>query len=124
VTTSAWETHGALSRGAFAVVVLVSLAVLFAPASDVPTSPPGVDKLVHAALFAALALSGRWAGIGARGLAGLLVVYAVVSELVQGMTPLARSASGGDVLADLVGTAIGLLAWAVLQRRRRAGPAT
>ena len=58
--------HGALARGAFAVVVLVSLAVLFAPASDVPSAPPGVDKLVHASLFAALALTGRWAGSAAR----------------------------------------------------------
>ena len=30
-----------------------------------PTAPPGVDKVVHALLFAALALTGRWAGIGA-----------------------------------------------------------
>jgi hypothetical protein len=37
------QVHGALARGAFAVAVLVSLAVLFAPASDVPPSPPGVD---------------------------------------------------------------------------------
>ena len=31
--------------------------------------PPGVDKLVHGALFLALALTGRWAGIGRRVLA-------------------------------------------------------
>ncbi len=61
---SSLEVHGPLSRGAFAVAVLVSLAVLFAPADDVPFAPPGVDKLVHAGLFLALALTGRWAGIG------------------------------------------------------------
>ena len=49
--TAPWQEHGALSRGVFAVAVLVALAVLFAPPSDVPTSPPGVDKVVHATLF-------------------------------------------------------------------------
>jgi len=116
------QVHGALSRGVFAVVVLVSLAVLFAPASDVPSAPPGVDKLVHGALFAALAASGRWAGCGAGPLGGLLVGYAVVSELIQGLTPLARSASVADGLADVVGIGLGLAAWAVLSRRTSHAP--
>jgi hypothetical protein len=118
----ALQVHGALSRGAFAVVVLVSLAVLFAPAADVPSAPPGVDKLVHAALFAALALSGRWAGCGAAALGGLLVGYAVVSELIQGFTPVARTASVADGVADALGIAIGLAAWSVLGRRTSPAP--
>ena len=87
--------HGALSRGVFAVVVLVSLAVLFAPADDVPTAPPGVDKLVHLLLFAALAITACWAGIRRGVVAGLLVPYAAISEVVQGMAPLGRSPSVG-----------------------------
>ena len=67
---SALEIHGALARGAFAVAVLVSLAVLFAPAGEVPDAPPGVDKVVHLVLFLALAVTGRWAGIRARVLGG------------------------------------------------------
>ena len=67
--------HGALSRGAFAVAVLVSLAMLFAPAADVPIAPPGVDKLVHAALFLVLALTGRWAGVRRPCSAPALIVY-------------------------------------------------
>ncbi len=118
----ALQVHGALSRGVFAVVVLVSLAVLFAPASDVPTAPPGVDKLVHAALFASLALAGRWAGCGAVPLGRLLVGYALVSELIQGVTPLERSASVLDVLADLVGIGIGLAVWAAISRRTSPAP--
>ena len=51
--TGPLREHGALARGAFAVAVLVSLAVLFAPPGDVPSSPPGVDKVVHAVLFRA-----------------------------------------------------------------------
>ncbi|MGR6965531.1 VanZ family protein [Geodermatophilus sp. URMC 61] len=111
--------HGTLSRGVFAVVVLVSLAVLFAPADDVPSSPPGVDKLVHLLLFAALAGSGRWAGARAGVLAVLLVVYAAVSEVVQGLSALERSASVVDWVADVVGVLAGLLAWAWFGRRAR-----
>ena len=110
--------HGALSRGVFAVVVLVSLAVLFAPADDVPSSPPGVDKLVHLLLFAALAASGRWAGARAGVLAGVLVLYAAVSEVVQVVSALGRSASVADWIADAAGVLAGLLAWAWAAGRR------
>ncbi len=115
---SALHVHGALSRGAFAVVVLVSLAVLFAPASDVPSAPPGVDKVVHGLIFLALAVTGRWAGIRASLLGAVLVGYAVVSELVQGLTPLDRSMTVGDWLADVVGVVAGLALWALILRRQ------
>ena len=110
--------HGALSRGVLAVTVLVSLAVLFTPGDDVPSAPAGVDKLVHLALFAALASAGRWAGVRARAVAGLLAGYAALSEVVQALTPLDRSGSFVDGLADLLGVALGLLAWEGLSRSR------
>jgi hypothetical protein len=113
----ALAVHGALARGVFAVVVLLSLAVLFAPASDVPTGPPGVDKLVHVGLFAALAVSGRWAGIGARALAPLLIGYAAVSELLQGLAVVDRSVSAADWVADVAGVLLGLVLWAAAERR-------
>jgi hypothetical protein len=103
----------------FVVVVLVSLAVLFAPGSDVPSAPPGVDKLVHGGLFAALALTGSWAGIRPGALVAPLVGYAAVSEVVQGLAPLARSASVADFLADVLGILVGLLLWALLTGRRQ-----
>lgn len=108
--------HGALARGAFVVVVLVSLAVLFAPPSDVPSSPPGVDKLVHAALFTALAFTSRWAGIGRPVVAGALVLYAAVSEVLQGTDLVGRDASVGDWLADVVGVLLGLALWRLATR--------
>ncbi len=114
------QVHGALARGAFAVTVLVSLAVLFAPASDVPSAPPGVDKVVHGLLFLVLALTGRWAGIPQSLLGAALIGYAVVSELVQGLTPLDRSMTVGDWLADVAGVVVGLTVWALILRRRRA----
>jgi VanZ family protein len=113
----ALRVHGTLSRGVLAVTVLVSLAVLFAPGSDVPSAPPGVDKLVHLALFLALALAGRWAGIRARPLAVLLVAYAALSEVVQALSDLQRSGSVLDWVADLTGAVLGLLLWTRLERR-------
>ncbi len=116
----ALAVRGVLARGVFAVVVLLSLAVLFAPADDVPASPPGVDKLVHLLLFAALAVSGRWAGARLGVLGGVLVLYAGISEVVQGVSALQRSASVADWVADAVGVLAGLLGWAWAARRRGA----
>jgi hypothetical protein len=116
----ALRVHGALSRVAFAVAVLVSVAVLFAPASDVPAAPPGVDKLVHAGLFLVLAVTGRWAGIRQSLLGAALVGYAAVSELLQGLSPLDRSMSVADWLADVVGVVVGLAVWALILRRSAA----
>lgn len=113
----ALAVHGALARGVLAVVVLLSLAVLFAPASDVPSAPAGVDKLVHVGLFAALALSGRWAGMATRVLAPLLVAYAAVSEVLQGLAVVDRSASVADWVADVVGMVLGLALWSAAARR-------
>ncbi|WP_346619521.1 VanZ family protein [Blastococcus montanus] len=110
---------GTLSRVVLALVLLVSVVVLFAPASDVPSAPAGVDKVVHLLLFAGLAISARWAGGRGTPVAAGLVLYAVASELVQGLTPLARSASPADLIADVVGVLVGSLAWAWATRRKR-----
>jgi hypothetical protein len=111
----ALQVHGPLARGAFAVAVLISLAVLFAPARDVPYAPAGVDKLVHASLFAALALTGRWAGVGRVVLVPTLVLYGAASEVIQGA--IGRDAAVGDWLADIAGILLGLLVWHWLGRR-------
>ena len=116
--TGPLQEHGALARGVFAVAVLVSLAVLFAPPSDVPSGPPGVDKIVHFSLFAVLAVTGRWAGVGRGVLAGLLVLYAAGSELLQGTDLVNRDASVGDFVADSAGVVVGLLLWRLLMSRR------
>jgi hypothetical protein len=116
--TRVLQAHGALARGAFAVAVLASLAILFAPGSDVPPSPPGVDKLVHGGLFLALAVTGRWAGVRRGALAVLLPLYAAASELIQAIPALHRDATLGDWLADVVGTMVGLLLWELAARRR------
>ena len=111
--------RGPVPRGAFGLVVLVSVVVLFAPAGDVPAAPPGVDKLVHLLLFAALAGTGRWAGIRPSVLAVGLTAYAALSEVLQAVTPLARSGSVADLLADLAGVVLGIAGWHVGPALRR-----
>ena len=112
----ALAVHGPLSRAVFVTAVLVSLAVLFTPGSDVPLVPPGVDKIVHAVLFALLAACGRWAGIDGRVLGWLLLLYAAGSEVAQALLVPGRSGSIGDLLADVVGMVTALLMWEVLSR--------
>ena len=116
----ALRAHGALARGAFAVAVLLSISVLFAPPSDVPSAPPGEDKLVHASLFGLLALTGRWAGVSRAVLAAVLVLYGAASEAIQGL--IGRDAAVGDLLADVVGVLVGLVAWQWIARRAASGP--
>jgi VanZ family protein len=116
--TDPLRQHGALARGAFGVAVLVSLAVLFAPPSDVPSSPPGVDKIVHFSLFAVLAVTGRWAGVVPGLLAGLLIAYAAGSELLQGTDLIGRDSSVADMVADVAGAVVGLLLWRLIAARR------
>ena len=116
----ALRERGHLSRGVFVVVVLFSFAALFAPASGIPETPSGLDKAGHLALFAALASSGRWTGIRAPVLVPVLLVYAAVSEALQGTTALGRTASVADWVADVVGVLVGLLGWAWAARRTNA----
>ena len=94
--------------------------VLFAPGSDTPALSVS-DKLVHALLFAALALTGRLAGIRARPLALGLLAYAGVSEVLQAVLPIDRDGDWHDALADLLGAAIGLACAGVLRRVLRSG---
>ncbi|SEL86535.1 hypothetical protein SAMN04515665_12192 [Blastococcus sp. DSM 46786] len=112
-------TRTGLPQAAFAVALLVSVVVLFLPASGVPTAPPGTDKAVHLLVFAALAGTGRWAGLPRLPLGVGLAGYALGSELVQGLTPLGRSMSLADVVADIAGILLGLVAWAAVSRRAR-----
>lgn len=106
----------------FVASVLLSVFVLFTPASGVPTAPPGTDKVVHLALFTLLATTGRHARIPTWPLAAGLAGYAVLSEVLQEALPLGRSATVGDVLADLGGAAAGLAVVSLARARRaRAG---
>jgi VanZ family protein len=78
------------------------------------TRLPGADKAVHAVLFAALAGTARLRyGARARVL-GLVLTYAVVTEVLQDMLLPRRSGDPLDLVADVVGA---LAAWSWSGRR-------
>jgi VanZ family protein len=108
-------------RLAFAVMVAVSLVVLFTPASGVPSGIQLNDKVIHGTLFAALAVTGRLAGIRWLPLALALVVYAGASEVLQSTLPLNRDGDARDALADATGVLVGLGVVALLRANRRVG---
>jgi VanZ family protein len=84
--------------------------VLFSPSTPNEGGGHGVDKLVHAALFGALALTTRRRY--ARGLWAVLA-YAWLSELLQAVLPIHRDGDVFDALADTAGA---LLGWALAGR--------
>jgi len=105
---------------ALAVAVVVQLVVLYLPGGQVPDAGfavPGLDKAVHVAVFtlpaclaAVLGRSARWALPFA--------VHAPVSECVQHAWVPLRTGDPADVVADLAGVVLGVVA----ARRLRARP--
>ncbi|HSK26880.1 MAG TPA: VanZ family protein [Jiangellales bacterium] len=92
--------------------VVVNLLVLYLP--DPPSVGGGdgllsADTLVHVAVFAAVAWTGRAAGVPVVLLVAALVVHAVASEVVQHLLLPGRTGDVRDVLADLAGVGLGLL---------------
>ena len=111
---------------AFTILVasLILVAVLL-PASALSAAPriPGLDKLVHFALFFALAVAVRFDfGLGSwRRFALALVAALAFSALTEALQLLADGRSAGflDMVADMAGFAAGLMA-----RRRSPGAST
>lgn len=93
-------------RWLFAAVV-VQLVVLYAPRAPSTGGVPGLDKLVHVLVFGLVVAAGL--RVCAPGWLVLLltVVHAPVSEMVQAVVLANRSGDPLDVLADLVGCALG-----------------
>jgi VanZ family protein len=86
-----------------------------------------VVHLVSFAVLAILALMARWP-IPRWGIALVLVVYAGMTEMVQGVMP-PRKAEWGDWIQDLAGIVVGVaICWGIatvvrlLAGSRRAGP--
>jgi hypothetical protein len=96
------------ARAAFAVALLVNLVALYYPRHVAQGGVPYVDKVVHVAVFAAVAWTGVRAGLPVRWLAGLLVLHAVSSELIQHFLLPARSGDPADAVADVLGVGLGV----------------
>ena len=78
------------------------LLALLEPASGVPSSPPGTDKLVHLLLFAVLAVTARMAGGRTVPVLAGLVGYAALSEVAHRET-----VGGPDELAVRLRAVVG-----------------
>lgn len=90
------------------MVVLASLYMLFWPdPAGGGARLPGADKVVHVVLFALLAATARWRFGAGRWLLGVVVGYAVASEVVQANLLPGRSGDVYDVLADVAGAVVG-----------------
>ena len=96
-----------LARTVFAVLLGVSAAMFFTPGDDVPQGGPN-DKVVHALIFVALAVAGRWARIPWLALGVGLAAYAAATEVLQAVLPIHRDGNVPDWIADVIGIGIGL----------------
>lgn len=115
----------------FAALALLWAAVIFVVSGSpnpFPFVPKGLltqDKLIHAAVYALLALLVRLALAGTRLAAGpalllafgLASAYGVSDEFHQSFVP-NRDASAGDLVADAVGALAGAAAAGVVLRRQ------
>jgi hypothetical protein len=101
----------------FGLAVAVQLAALYVPRAPSEGGGLGLDKVVHAGIFAVVVWTGRRAGVPLPWLVVVCAVHAPLSEWVQSTFLPHRDGSVGDALADLVGVAIGTL----VPARRRAG---
>ena len=97
-----------LARTVFALLLGISLAMLLTPGDDVPQHGPN-DKVVHALIFVALAVAGRWAGVPWVALGLGLAAYAAATEILQAVLPIDRDGNPLDLLADAAGIGIGLV---------------
>jgi VanZ family protein len=111
--------------------VFAYMALIFglSSVSAPPELPQGLDKEVHAALYAGLAalvvraLSGGWGRRVTLGMAiasaAIAAVYGISDEFHQSFVPL-RQSEAADVLADTVGAnaaAFGLYGWDIIRGR-------
>ena len=97
---------------ALAVAVVVQLVVLYLPGEQVPEAGfavPGLDKAIHVAVFALPAFLAVGRGRSAWW-ALPFAVHAPVSELVQHAWVPLRTGDPVDVVADLAGVVLGVLA--------------
>lgn len=111
-----WASSSTRAWFWFAVALVVQLVALYIPRAPSEGGGHGVDKLVHAAIFAAVVWTARRAGLPYLWVVLLSALHAPFSEWFQSHFEPHRDGSVSDALADLAGVALG----AVLPVRRAA----
>lgn len=93
-----------LWKAALFVALLAATWLLLSTAGPDADVFPHADKLLHALLFAGLAIPARYAypANPAWGIAAALLLYGIAIEVAQARVP-GRSSDALDVLADAVG---------------------
>ena len=91
------------------LALLVQLVALYAPTAPSEGGDHGLDKLVHAGVFAAVVWTARRAGLPTAWVVLICAAHAPLSEWVQGQFLPHRDGSVSDAVADLVGVAVGAL---------------
>ncbi len=103
--------HG-LARALFLALLGLSLVAFLTPGEATPQGPD--DKVMHLLTFAVLAGSGRWARVAPVRLGAGLAAYAALTEVLQAVLPIGRRGDLRDLVADLLGIGLGLLASALV----------
>ncbi|KRE43602.1 hypothetical protein [Knoellia sp. Soil729] len=93
-----------------AAALVVQLVVLYSPSGGGVAPFPSFDKLVHCSVFALPVLLALVAGLPKWPVVVLVALHAPVSELIQWTLLPHRSGDPWDVVADLVGVGVGLVA--------------
>lgn len=117
------ELHGRRSAARVMLVMFVlSIAAqvfalyLYVPGPETQVDIPHADKIVHAALFAAPAFLAVLARLPLGVVVPLLALHAPVSELIQHAVISGRAGEPFDVVADLTGVLLGVLAGLTVRR--------
>ena len=103
------------------LAVAVQVIVLYSPSSHGELLFPQADKVVHVLVFLVPVAVALLAGLRPPAVVALFAAQAVVSEVVQGALLPARSGDAVDVVADLVGIALGVALWHLVDARSRGG---
>lgn len=109
-----------------AVCIVLQLAGLYRPAgygSDDGPVIPGLDKIIHVGMFALPVFFCLLAGLRRWWVVGVFAVHAPLSEVIQHLFMPRRSADPYDVVADVVGIVLAILAVGLLDSRKQGSAA-
>lgn len=107
-----------LSVSVIYIGIIVTLSLL--PANDFPKVPlfPGVDKVIHVGMYFMMAITLLWAvhetKVTRWKIYGFIIGWGLMMEIVQNLMNLGRSFSGLDILANITGAFLGIIAFRVL----------
>lgn len=96
---------------AFLIALAIHFIALYSPGSAEQLGPSGVDKLVHICLFALIVTPALLLGFPVVPVICLAVAQAGVSEVLQAVWIPNRSGDILDLVADLLGIALGWGIW-------------